>query len=161
MLLLCAGLGARMPLPDLAGLEAGQPRSWTPPTPAFDIEPREGAVVVTIDFRIDPADEAEFLAIMAERRRIRRRDGARRWTLLRDIGDPCVWIERFHAPNWIEYVRQNNRLTEADILIVGRVRELHRGETPPKIRRMIEQEADPLPEAQPLAEPMTDPRRFA
>jgi hypothetical protein len=97
---------------------------------------------------------------MAERRRIRKRDGARRWTLLRDLADPEVWIERFHAPNWIEYVRQNNRRTEADLLLVGRVRELHRDEQPPRIRRMIEQEVVPVEDHSPLIEPLTDPRRF-
>ncbi len=159
-LLLCALTGLRMPLPETKSLDQGQARSWKPPTPAFEIEPRAGAVVVTVDFRIRPQDEAEFLGIMAERRRIRKRDGARRWTLLRDLGDPEVWIERFHATNWVEYVRHNNRLTEADLLIVGRVRELHQGERPPRIRRMIEQDAEPLSDQQQHVEPLTDPRRF-
>ena len=40
----------------------------------------------------------EFLKVMAERSRIRRRDGARRWSLLRDLSDPQIWIERYHNP---------------------------------------------------------------
>lgn len=160
VLLLCAGLGFKLPLPDEAELPAGASRVWTPPKIALDIEPRHGAVVVTIAFRIRPDDEAEFLAVMAERRRIRSRDGARRWTLLRDLADPQTWIERFHAPNWIEYVRHNNRLTETDILVAGRVRELHQGPEPPRIRRMIEQEAESPREQQDLAEAVTDPQRF-
>jgi hypothetical protein len=159
-LLICAALGLSIPLPEAKSLDQGEPWSWQPPAPAFDIQPRSGVVVVTIDFRIRAEDEREFLAIMAERRRIRKRDGARRWTLLRDLGDPEIWIERFHAPNWIEYVRHNNRRTEADLLIVGRVRELHQGEQPPRIRRMIENEVEPAEELAPLIEPMTDPRRF-
>lgn len=159
-LLICPLLGLRMPLPDTKSLHQVETRSWKPPAPAFEIEPRSGVVVVTIDFRIRAEDEAEFLAIMAQRRRIRKRDGARRWALLHDLADPEVWIERFHAPNWIEYVRHNNRRTEADLLIVGRVRELHRDEQPPRIRRMIEQEVVPVEDRSPLLEPLTDPRRF-
>lgn len=160
MLVICGLLGFRIPLCETKLLDQGQTRSWKPPAPAFEIEPRSGVVVVTIDFRIRAEDEAEFLAIMAERRRIRKRDGARRWTLLRDLADPEIWIERFHAPNWIEYVRHNNRRTEADLLIAGRVRELHRDEQPPRIRRMIEQEIEPFEDHLPLLEPLTDPRRF-
>ena len=161
VLVSCGLLGLRAPLPEAALLEPGQTRTWSPPQLALDMENRSGAVVVTIDFRIQPQDEAEFLAIMAERRRIRKRDGARRWTLLRDLGQPLVWIERFHAPNWVEYIRQNNRLTEADILIVGRVRELHQGPEPPRIRRMVESEVEPPQPDEPMIEPYTDPRRFS
>ena len=39
----------------------------------------------------------EFLAAMAERQRIRRRDGARHWTLLRDLEDPELWIESYQT----------------------------------------------------------------
>lgn len=156
----CALVGLKLPLPKAGSADVSQSRSWSPPELALEIEPRSGAVVVTIDFQIREEDEAEFLAIMAERRRIRRRDGARRWRLLRDLGDPLVWIERYHVPNWIEYVRHNRRLTEADILLVGRVRDLHQGPEPPRVRRMIELEPISHPDEHPLLEPVTDPRRF-
>ncbi len=160
VLLICPLMGLRMPLPETESLHQVETGRWEPPATAFEIKPGSGVVVVTIDFRIRAKDEAEFLSIMAERKRTRRRDGARRWTLLRDLADPEVWIERFHAPNWIEYVRQNNRRTEADRLIGGRVRELHGDEQPPRIRRMIEQEVEPPRGHSPLVEPLTDPRRF-
>ncbi len=51
----------------------------------------------------------EFLDAMTERRRIRRRDGARHWTLLRDLEDPRLWIESYQFPTWVEYVRHNQR----------------------------------------------------
>lgn len=162
MLLLCGAVGLKWALPGGALPEPGPTRVWTPPEVALDVGPRSGAVVITVEFRISAEDEAEFLAVMADRRRIRRRDGARRWTLLRDLADPCLWIERFHAPSWIEYVRHNNRLTESDVLIVGRARELHQGAEPPRIRRMLEQEATAHEDGAPHAlEPVTDPRRFS
>jgi predicted MFS family arabinose efflux permease len=162
VLVACAALGLRLPLPGI-GTSNLDPRSgWNPPDTALDIEPRSGPVVVTVEFRIREADVAEFLKAMAERRRVRRRAGARRWTLLRDLSDPEAWMERFHVSNWIEYIRHNSRITQADALLTGRAWELHAGPEPPRVRRLIERPTDApvdpvLPE---LSEPLTDARRF-
>src|SRR3546814_5205873 len=56
-----------------------------------------------------------FLAAMSERRRIRRRDGAQGWSLLRDLSDPELWVERYHVSTWLDYVRHNSRRTVADM----------------------------------------------
>jgi hypothetical protein len=102
-------------------------------------------VVITIEYIIRQEDVREFLAAMAERRRVRRRDGARHWTLLRDLADPELWIERYHTPTWLDYVRHNQRITQADAEIGERVRALHRGTTPPRVHRMIERQTGSLP----------------
>ena len=59
------------------------------------------------------------LAREDERRRIRRRDGALNWRLLRDLADPEVWIERYETPTWLDYVRLNSCMTRHDAVIVG------------------------------------------
>ena len=158
----CALLGLRLPLPRVGAVNLDPRSGWTPPDTAIDIEPRSGPVVITVEFRIREADVPEFLKAMAERRRVRRRAGARRWTLLRDVSDPEAWIERFHVPNWIEYIRHNSRITEADALLTGRAWELHAGPEPPRVRRLIERQTGVrsgtgLPD---LSEPLTDARRF-
>ena len=162
VLVACAGLGLRLPLPGIGSSNLDPRSGWNPPDTALDIEPRSGPVVVTVEFRIREADVAEFLKAMAERRRVRRRAGARRWTLLRDLSDPEAWIERFHVPSWIEYIRHNHRITQADALLTGRAWELHAGPEPPRVRRLIERPtdapADPILPG--LTEPLTDARRF-
>jgi hypothetical protein len=105
-----------------------------------------------------------FLAVMEERRRIRRRDGARHWTLLRDLENPAIWIERYHNPTWLDYVRHNQRITQADAAVGEWLRELHQGPDRPRVRRMIERQTgmpapDPRAQAHDLAEPLTDPTR--
>ena len=55
---------------------------------ALDLEPRSGPIVIEITYTIEPGDMPAFLAVMAERERMRRRDGARHWTLLRDLEHP-------------------------------------------------------------------------
>ena len=93
---------------------------------AVDIEPRSGPIVITIEYIIRQEDVVEFLGVMTERRRVRRRDGARHWTLLRDLENPELWIERYHTPTWLDYVRHNQRITQADAMVVERLQALHR-----------------------------------
>ncbi len=161
-LAICAALGLGLPLPQTSDLNLEPLREWAPPHPVIDIEPRSGPVVVTIEFRIKQGDIGEFLATMGERRRVRRRDGARAWNLLQDVADPEVWTERFQIANWIEYQRLHNRMTQADALVTGRARALHLGPEPPLVRRMIERPVRGPSDAAAviLIEPLTDPRRF-
>lgn len=163
-LLVCALMGRWIPMPQTEELNLDPLRTWQAPTTAVPVEPRTGPVVVTIEYRIRAADALEFLRAMAERRRIRRRDGARNWMLLRDLHDPETWIERYNVPTWNDYIRHNNRLTHEDADIPARLRALHHGPNAPVVRRMIERQTDALPiandsAAHDLAEPMTDPHR--
>lgn len=163
--LLCVLVGLRLPLPATTGLNLDLVNRWTEPDLAVAIQPRSGPIVVTIEYLIDEADIDEFLAAMADRRRIRRRDGARHWTLMRDLADPRLWVERYHTPTWIDYVRHNQRMTQADIAVTDHVRALHRGTKPPRVHRMIERPTRPAAvhhfTPQELPEPVTDPTRAA
>jgi MFS family permease len=159
-----AALGLRLPLPELKTLNLDPLNRWTEPDLAVDILPRSGPVVITIEYMIRETDVAAFLAVMAERRRIRRRDGAHHWTLLRDLENPEVWLERYHNPTWLDYVRHNQRITQADAAVGERLRELHQGPDRPRVRRMIERQTggptlDPGSHAHDLAEPLTDATR--
>ena len=127
-------------LADLETLDLSPLREFTAPDTEVPVDARTGPVVVTIDYVIDPADEIAFLTVMAERRRIRRRDGARHWHLLRDLADPTRWIERYHVPTWLDYVRHNQRRTRADAAVSEQLRALHRGEAPPRVTRMLERD---------------------
>ena len=164
VLLIGAALGWRLAVPQTEDLDLDPLGRWKEPEIAVKIEPRSGPVVVTIEYRIHEDDVLEFLAAMSERRRIRRRDGARRWTLLRDLGDHELWIERYHSPTWLDYVRQNQRVTQDDAAVMERIQALHRGPERPRVRRMIERQTSvppggPVPGARELAEPITDPAR--
>jgi hypothetical protein len=123
-------------------------------------------VVVTIEYRIAEKDVFTFLAAMAERKLVRRRNGARRWSLLRDLSDPQLWIERYHSPTWTEYVRHNLRFTHDDSAVGERIKALHRGAGEPSIRRLIERQTgypqdETVPESTEWAAPMTDQSRLS
>jgi MFS family permease len=138
-------IGLRAALPPLATLDLDPLNRWREPQVALDIEPRSGPIIVTVEYLIRDEDVIAFLDAMSERRRIRKRDGARQWTLLRDLVNPELWIERYESPTWVEYVRHNQRVTQADAEIGDRVRALHRGDKPPVARRLIERQVSAPP----------------
>ena len=131
-------LGLRWSLPSLERPDLAPVRAGSVQAPEVQAEPSRGAVIVTVEYRVDQSDAAAFVAAMEEKRRIRRRDGARRWTLMQDLVESDLWIERFHSPSWVEHLRQRNRTTMADREIELRVRAFHRGEEAPHVRRLIE-----------------------
>ncbi|MBX9469771.1 MAG: MFS transporter [Rhizobium sp.] len=144
-LLMIAGvfIGFFLPMPAFATLDLDPLNRFNEPALKLDIRPRSGPIVIHVDFQIDDEDVPEFLAVMVERRRIRLRDGARNWALMRDLETPEIWTETYHVPTWVDYVRHNQRRTKADAEITDRLMELHRGATPPKVHRMIERQAIP------------------
>lgn len=158
VLIACALVGIAWPLAQSQALDLDPLREWQAPETAVPVEPRTGPVVVTIEYVIDEHDVLEFLRAMAERRRIRRRDGALAWSLLRDLSDPRVWIERYKTPTWLDYIRLNQRVTKDDAYVPERLRELHRGAESPRVRRLIERQvtANPAPRTE-TVEPPTDP----
>jgi MFS family permease len=146
-------VGLRWVLPDNKEVNLEPLDRWKQPSLSMEIQHRSGPIVITIEYQIREEDVREFLALMAERRRIRRRDGARHWHLLRDLAEPELWTERYDTPTWLDYVRQAQRITQADAKIVDQLRELHRGAEPPQVRRKIErQPVSNTPEAGDLHE---------
>jgi MFS family permease len=149
VLVICAVMGRWLELERHEQLDLDPLRQWQEPATLVPVDARTGPVVITIEYLIRPQDQLEFLSAMAERRRIRRRDGARNWRLLRDLADPEVWVERYETPTWLDYVRINNRITRSDAVIPERLRALHKGSEAPRVRRMIERQTGSLPAAQP------------
>jgi len=141
-LLLCGALlGRLMPMPDFPDVDLHPADRFSAPDLRLDLKPRSGPITVMIDWDIAPDDTEKFIAAMAVRRRIRTRDGARNWTLERDLGNPDLWLETYHAPNWVEYIRHNQRRTRADAEDFDRLAQLHRGPGLPRIRRLIDHRA--------------------
>jgi len=137
-MLVGGAIGLLLPLPQQTALNLDPLNRFKEPHLGLDLKPRSGPIAIMIEYVIRDEDVPEFLATMAERGRIRRRDGARNWTLARDLENPAVWIEHYHTPTWLEYIRHNRRATHADAVVTERVRALHSGDEPPRVRRLIE-----------------------
>lgn len=133
-------IGFAVPLPQLTTMNLDPLNRWTEPLLSLDLKPRSGPIAIMIEYVIQEQDLPEFIELMAERGRIRRRDGARNWTLARDLENPDIWMESYHTPTWLEYVRHNTRATFADAAISERIRALHSGTERPRVRRLIERQ---------------------
>jgi quinol monooxygenase YgiN len=95
----------------------------------------EGPVLVTVEYHVDSHHANAFLAAMQQYGRVRRRDGATRWGVFRDLEKPGVYLESFVVTSWAEHLRQHERLTRADSEIEREV--LARTAGKPAVRHLI------------------------
>ncbi len=105
--------------------------------PVVEQPPDTGRVVLTIEYRIDPARADEFKALMQASRRSRLRHGALSWELLHDIHEPNVYVEQIVDESWTEHLRRFDRITTADALLRDRKHALHIGSEPPVVKRRV------------------------
>ena len=94
-----------------------------------------GPVLVTIEYSVVAEHELEFLKAMRQYARVRRRDGAYRWGIYRDIEVPNRFVEVFLVHSWAEHLRQHERQTKADRDVEQRVYSYVGGE--PKVRHLL------------------------
>lgn len=137
-----AAIGLKLALPDRSNDNLDPLGRWQTPSVALDLRGRSGPVAITIEYLIREADTRAFLEAMNDRRRIRRRDGAQQWELLRDTEIPERWVESYHVSTWNDYIRHNQRRTVADAGVTDRIMALHAGAEPPKVHRMVVRPTD-------------------
>jgi MFS family permease len=128
------GLVARLP-EEIANVSAWN--HWRMPdiignaVPGLD----DGPVLVTVEYHVGPEHAHAFLEAMQRYGRVRRRDGASRWGIFRDLEHPDVYLESFVVTSWAEHLRQHDRMTRADSDLEQRVRGHADGE--PVVRHLI------------------------
>jgi MFS family permease len=149
--MLCGALlGLLVAMPDSEDLNLDPLNRFREPPLQLDITQRSGPIMVMIDYVIDQKDVRAFLEAMGDRRRIRIRDGAQQWALLRDLEKPDHWTESYHVPTWVEYIRHHERRTQADAESSDRLNQLHQGPEPVQVHRMIERQTITVFEDLPL-----------
>jgi MFS family permease len=111
---------ARLPEPPA---ELGTWQHWRIPVVMPELEPDvdEGPVLVTVEYIVEPQDEAAFVLAIHEFERLRRRDGATAWGVFYDRETPGHYLETFLVDSWAEHLRQHARLTLADRDLEARV----------------------------------------
>jgi len=118
--------------------------------PSVDIHSASGPIVVVIEYRVPPENAVEFAATINEIGRIRRRDGARAWSISQDIDAVDLWVERFESPTWLDHLRWRTRPTQSDQAVRERLARLIVGEHG-RVRRLVVRP----PGAHPLGAPST------
>ena len=132
--LLSTALGLFLRLPD-QGIDLTSWNHWRLPAVSEAISDVVGPVLVTVEYHVDAAQVPEFIKTMHEYGRVRRRDGASRWGICRDLEIADRYLETFVVSSWAEHVRQHDRLTRADSEVEVRLRQCTRGE--PNVRHLL------------------------
>ena len=94
-----------------------------------------GPVLVTIEYSVAPERESQFVKAMYQYARVRRRDGAYRWGIYRDIETANRFVEIFLVHSWAEHLRQHERQTKADHELEQRVLRCVAGK--PNVRHLL------------------------
>jgi MFS family permease len=121
-LALVGGVAAtrRWPLRHVQRLDLNYSMHWPQPNVVITPDPEDGPVLITIEYRVPAVRAGDFADVMEAMRRFRRREGAVRWDLFRDLGDPDRYLETFVVPSWGEHVRQHARVTADDQALEAR-----------------------------------------
>jgi MFS family permease len=131
-----AGLVAfALPLPRLDEMKVDPLDLWKPPQFDEEIGTDEGPIFVELEYAIPAENKAAFLTAMRHRERIRKRDGARDWSLWQDLQYRDRWIESYHVPTWGDYLRHNSRRTVADLENTQMLNSLNIDPAGPTVRR--------------------------
>jgi len=134
------GLGAVRKLPFSNPSDLDPLDHFEEPATVVPVEARTGPVDISLEYRIAPERVTDFLSAMTVRKRIRCRDGAKRWRLYRDLSEADLWTERYHVATWLDYLRHNSRRTKADLANLELLRSLQDDGVPIRIRRAIGQQ---------------------
>jgi Transmembrane secretion effector len=86
--------------------------------------PDDGPVLVTVTYKVAAANMSSFRDAMRRVEGHRRRTGAYRWGLFRDLADPDRFLETFVVSSWAEHLRQHQRVTTRSETHLDAVRSL-------------------------------------
>jgi hypothetical protein len=92
-------------------------------------------VLVTIEYKVRSGRQRDFEMFMQHYSRIRRRDGASRWEIFRDVESDDQYFEVFLVASWAEHLRQHERQTLADQELEKKVLQCVQGD--PRVRHLI------------------------
>lgn len=101
-------------LPEVTHLGAQAVNIEGEPEVGLAINMRSGPIVIEVEYHVGPQDARAYYTAMLEVQKVRLRNGGFNWSISRDIGDPSLWMERFHFPTWGDYLHMRNRFTQAD-----------------------------------------------
>jgi MFS family permease len=100
-------------------------------------EPKDGPVLVTVEFQVDRSRGSKFVELMREVRLIHLRNGAYSWQLFEDPSRLNTFRFEMMVPSWTQYMLQQERMTKADGDVIAQAESLHMGPNPPEVRTYL------------------------
>ncbi len=135
--IVATALALVLPLP-AARVDVTEWNHWPLPDLSRDALPAgydTGPVLVSVEYEVAPENAAEFLKTAERYGKIRRRDGASRWSIYRDLENANRYVETFIVSSWGEHLRQHERFTQADRELEELLYRLTQGS--PKVRHLV------------------------
>jgi len=83
-----------------------------------------GPIRLHIDYNVLEKDREQFVEAIYELKEIRLRNGAIRWGVFQDVADSMRLSETFIMESWVDYLRQQERLTSSDARLIQQIAEL-------------------------------------
>ncbi len=100
-------------------------------------DPDDGPVLIQVQYQVERDQQPAFLAAMEAIGPARRRSGASNWRLFRDLSDPERFVERYVIESWADYLRQRERMTQADKNRQEAVLQFQKADVPLQLSRLI------------------------
>lgn len=138
LMLLSPLLGIWLRMPPIGARNEAASEALADPEVRLQLTGRSGPLVVEIEYRVAQDKARAFHNVMQEVQLSRQRNGAYGWSIARDIADPELWIERYHCPTWLDYLRQRNRATRIERELHQKAIDFHIGPDPVRVHRMLE-----------------------
>lgn len=85
------------------------------------LNPGPGPVSIELAYRVAVDERAYFIEIAYAVGKSRRRNGAKNWRLYHDLDEDGHYVERFIVESWLDYLRQQSRVTQADHALENRL----------------------------------------
>lgn len=111
-------------------------REMPVPHVSMEPDPNQGPILTTVEYRIDPERAEEFAHVMLRLGRVRRRDGALKWGVFKDLADSSRYVEVFLSESWVEHLRFHERISVEDRTIRDQAASFHIGEGPPVVSHL-------------------------
>ncbi len=96
-----------------------------------------GRLLEVVRYTVAAENRARFVALMAEMRRLRLRNGARVWRLYEDIAHPERFAELWVMESWTDHLREAGRMDGSDLATLARAAAFHHGDAPPEASRYL------------------------
>ncbi|SFD50893.1 MFS transporter [Roseivivax sediminis] len=133
----------RLPVGQAEGFDNDPAAIW-PEAPTVVGDVSDQRAMLTVTYRILPADVPAFLDRLTPVSHERLRNGATSWHIHQSVEEPDLWVETFHVPSWAEHLEHHGRVSVRDMTLHATLRKLHQGEAPPVVRHHIAPRRRPL-----------------
>lgn len=135
--LLALALAFVFRLPVSGGVDLAPSRHWAEPVVALPDTDDRGPVLIEIEYRVAPDRIGAFVTALRRFESVRHRDGAIRWDVWEDMGNPGRVVETFVVESWLEHQRQHDRISHADRITQEALNAFHIGDGPPRVRHLL------------------------